>query len=245
MDAQILKQLEDKFERKVAVIERDLKLKDKQLKRILRSSNADGGYSSDHKSSKKSLHDRRSTMDATMPGALMPKLPFMKHGGRIADFGKGYAQLLKNSPQQMSPLPYHYSLVQHEYAQPNSRNMASVEQTAHSPDASRRGHSLNNSKQNRTRYLDPTTGQPLANSTMRSGEGTQHQFNNPGLAASPYNPQQMRQEFINMQLDYQNAQMTSPNVGEAKQMTHLKSPQHGIKRDQSKLSVAPSHKTMT
>lgn len=34
--------------------------------------------------------------------ALMPKLPFMRQGYKIADFGKGYSQILKRTPP-MSP----------------------------------------------------------------------------------------------------------------------------------------------
>jgi len=39
----------------------------------------------------------------------MPKLPFMRQGYKIADFGKGYSQILKKTPP-MSPVPRSYQL---------------------------------------------------------------------------------------------------------------------------------------
>jgi len=95
------------MEQKFKSIHKDLKYKEKKLERIARATSNENSEGLHQNSSKKSLRERRKSVDfsqTVVAKALMPKLPFIKDGDRISKFGLGYSRILKNSPQSPPPM---------------------------------------------------------------------------------------------------------------------------------------------
>lgn len=103
VDYNVLRQLEEKFEKKLGLLERDIKIKGKKIALLMK----EHGVGGDNSASKRSLHEGKNSVDVSSQysNALMPKLPFMKQGYKIADFGSGYSKLLEKTPPRMSPNP--------------------------------------------------------------------------------------------------------------------------------------------
>ena len=113
VDMEVLRELEEKFEKKLKIIQRDLIIKEKKIERMGKTVNAqsDGGHE-ENSSSRKNLHDKKRSVDigSYKQNMLVPKLPFMKQGDRISKFGAGYSKLLNRSPP-MSPVPQHNQMM--------------------------------------------------------------------------------------------------------------------------------------
>jgi len=113
VDQHTVKELEERFEKSLKGVRRDLSIKDKKIERLAKSTTSAGGGNAsggeeNNQSSKKSLHggrgrgplDQRS--NSLIP-SFQPKLPFMKMGDRISRFGPGYSKLLELASPPQSP----------------------------------------------------------------------------------------------------------------------------------------------
>ena len=71
-----MQDVEDRMDKRMLAIERDLKIKGKKLAVLMRDMTGEGS----NQNSKKSLHDGKNSVDMTSQysNALYPKLPFMK-----------------------------------------------------------------------------------------------------------------------------------------------------------------------
>lgn len=116
----------------------------------------------------------------------MPKLPFMRQGFKIADFGQGYSRLLKNSPPASPDAQGNYPGLPERLAEQawqaasGTLSPANLEPSQHEP-ASR----------SKARYdqRDPSR----AHSNVRQGEPPRQGYNPPNV-----NIIKMRQDFITM-----------------------------------------------
>jgi len=90
-----VKDLDDKVDKNIKTMGRDINMSKKKLNRLVSKTNklekAQSGDEGDHGGSKKSLHDKKMSFDIQNNSgrnrSLIPKLPFMKAGNRIASFG--------------------------------------------------------------------------------------------------------------------------------------------------------------
>ena len=76
----MVKELEEKFERSLKAVRRDLLIQDKKLARASKNA-ASKERSEGNEVSKTNLHDRKNSIDFSQTvtaNALHPKLPFMK-----------------------------------------------------------------------------------------------------------------------------------------------------------------------